>query len=377
MLAATLATLAYTARLVPVVPRRGLRRTPPVCMPEGPEVRVHAQSLHSSFSGATLSRVAIMSGRYFGNGSVPGRDAPPLHWETLRAALPATVLSVQCKGKFLWWSLDTSRRGLPDDADPDDAGPTFWSTLGMSGAWSHTRGVHSRVCFELIPAEVAGAPNEGRVLLFYNDQRNFGSLTVCLRRAELDVKLRGLGPSWLAEPDAPRLLDGVAAVAGLPLGEFLSIVSAQCSSGRRAALPTAKFLMDQSKTSGIGNYLLSEILFKARVYPWASCANLDEADWTRVHAAAAETVVGSFVAQAALLSAGGGVSTTKGTWAEIEPAFRLLVYGREQTDCGRAVRRDEGPHGRSVFWVPELQVRGRAEGLSDGVEVGAQQPARS
>jgi formamidopyrimidine-DNA glycosylase len=43
------------------------------------------------------------------------------------------------------------------------------------------------------------------------------------------------------------------------LHSFLTVVEAQCNSGRRGAVPVAKFLMDQTKTAGIGNYLLSEV----------------------------------------------------------------------------------------------------------------------
>lgn len=109
----------------------------------------------------------------------------------------------------------------------------------MSGAWSIHRTVHSRVAFELL---ASGASDEsGRTALFYNDQRNFGTLTVCLDHARLEAKLASLGPSWLGE--------------GVPLPLFLQIAHNQCSSARRASVPLVKFLMDQSKTSGIGNDL--------------------------------------------------------------------------------------------------------------------------
>ena len=70
-----------------------------------------------------------------------------------------------------------------------------------------------------------------------------------------------------------------------------------------AGVPVAKFLMDQGKTAGIGNYLLSETLYKARVYPWASCGDLDPAAWAAVHAAAAETIGTSYAAQSARTAA--------------------------------------------------------------------------
>ena len=205
-------------------------------MPEGPECLVHAESLHRRFAGRTLSRAAILSGRYAGNSSMPGRGAPPAGWEEFRGSLPAVVGAVRAKGKFIWWELSPLSGALPE--------LTLWSTLGMSGAWSTGRNTHSRVCLELLAAEPAAvAPT----LLFYNDQRNFGVLTVCTEHAALRAKLETLGPSWLDEG------------GGITRDGFMEIVRRQCSSRRRAAVPVAKFLMDQSKTAGIGNYVLSEV----------------------------------------------------------------------------------------------------------------------
>ena len=37
--------------------------------------------------------------------------------------------------------------------------------------------------------------------------------------------------------------------------------------------------MDQSKLSGIGNYILSEALYRAAVDPWLAVGELDDAQW--------------------------------------------------------------------------------------------------
>mmetsp|Transcript_24755 Transcript_24755/g.50214 ORF Transcript_24755/g.50214 Transcript_24755/m.50214 type:complete len:154 (+) Transcript_24755:277-738(+) len=140
----------------------------------------------------------------------------------------------------------------------------------------------------------------------------------------------------------------------------MEIVRRQCASPRRARVRVAKFMMDQGKTSGVGNYVLSELLYKARIYPWAACADLAEAEWVEVHAAASETLRTSYAAQAALATAASDSApfATRGTFAAMQPQFELLVYRRVATPEG-PVRVDEGPHGRSVHWVPQRQVRGR------------------
>ena len=341
-------TPAARSSLLIVSPHRCFRRTAAVFMPEGPECTLHAERLNAACGGRKIVRAEILSGRYLGNGPIAGRASPPDRWAILQQALPLTIGTVLSKGKFIFWSFNDSRL-------------TLWSTLGMTGAWSLTPSEHARIRLDL--AEDAGALTWP---LYYNDQRNFGTITVCDDEAELERKLGSLGPSWLAP-------------GGLPIDDFLTIAQRQCATKRSAAVPLAKFLMDQGKTSGIGNYILSETLYLSRVHPFARCGDLDEVDWERVHAAACDVISRSYnsqraladkqaeqaaaaaqAAQAAAGEAGGGarsLSATRGTTF----TFELHVFRRSTTADGLRVRKDEGPHKRSVYWVPERQLRGRPD----------------
>ena len=241
-----------------------------------------------------------------------------------------TVESVKSKGKFMWFATDSPQL-------------TMWSTLGMTGAWSLSPSEHARVLLEFSDGDEADSWR-----LYYNDQRNFGTITVSSDASQLEAKLASLGPSWLAP-------------GGLKLEDFQAIVQRQCANQRSAAVPVAKFLMDQGKTSGIGNYILSETLYLARIYPWSRCGDLDEAAWVDVHAAAADVIERSFSSQRALAEAQQqaegprSLSATRGTTY----TFRLHVFRQARTTEGLVVRKADGPHKRSVFWVEELQVRGR------------------
>lgn len=79
---------------------RNYARSRPCFMPEGPECRLHAESLNARFAGHTLRRAAILSGRYLGNGTTPGRGAPPENWDTLRSALPAVIVEVSVSAAY-------------------------------------------------------------------------------------------------------------------------------------------------------------------------------------------------------------------------------------------------------------------------------------
>lgn len=155
------------------VSQRGLRRTASVRMPEGPECTVHAERLNAACGGQQLMRAEILSGRYHPAGKAPAS------WDLLQSSLPATVDAVRSKGKFIWWCLK------PEEDEDGASHLSLWSTLGMTGMWSRSRGAHARLLVELKTSEGA------RELLYYNDQRNFGTIVRHTHTHALDPRTRG------------------------------------------------------------------------------------------------------------------------------------------------------------------------------------------
>lgn len=202
-------------------------------MPEGPECKRTADQLHNYCSGWALSKVEVLSGRYITHGPPKGLD------EFQSNILPATIDSVDCKGKFIYFLCSS----------PSGQNASIWSTLGMSGRWAEEQTQHSRVRFTLSArsapdseTSVSGlqSSTDVRKVLYLTDARNFGTLTFCGDNVQLEDKLESLGPAYLSGE--------VQAEAFLEL--------ARKSNSRYLAV----FLMDQSKTSGVGNYILSGTL---------------------------------------------------------------------------------------------------------------------
>eukprot|EP00613_Pedinella_sp_CCMP2098_P065019 CAMPEP_0171989112 /NCGR_PEP_ID=MMETSP0993-20121228/276248_1 /TAXON_ID=483369 /ORGANISM="non described non described, Strain CCMP2098" /LENGTH=601 /DNA_ID=CAMNT_0012642097 /DNA_START=88 /DNA_END=1893 /DNA_ORIENTATION=+ len=297
-------------------------------MPEGPEVRSLVDRLHHRYSGGKweIRSAKILSGRYLNSGE------PPQGWEGLVSSLPLRVDSVRAKGKFIWFELSNGG-GSDSNRDTSEVQLTAWSTLGLAGGWTLRPHRHARLAFHLVPLKnsqqrrggshhEASPPlssslstslaspalprvgpqevEEGEVL-FYYDMRNFGTFRVCADASVLDAKLAKLGHSWLPAPYASTPKKAVKENADsdgkeerkkqtesgantrheltsqLTWPVFRDLVTA--SSSRYPHRPLAVFLMDQTKTSGIGNYILSEVLFETRTWPWASMGSVGAQRW--------------------------------------------------------------------------------------------------
>lgn len=263
-------------------------------MPEGPTCHRVAHRLHARLEGATLTTLSIVGGRYQKHGH-------PTGWGLLLDALPARIAGVGCKGKLIWWRFDN--------------GLCLLSTLGLSGGWSSRKQKHSHVAL---------ATDRGTV--WFSDQLHYGTLKV-VSVAQWRAKLRSLGKDVLRSPPFSgqwfeRLLD------------------------KHAAWTAPRLLMDQSKVSGIGNYLKAEVLYAARIDPHARLGDLDAAARRRLYVAVV------IVPRADLLRHRIYVDVQTLSWR-----FVFRVYGKKRDRDGRDVRRDMTTDKRRTYWVPAIQAR--------------------
>jgi endonuclease-8 len=119
----------------------------------------------------------------------------------------------------------------------------------------------------------------------------------------------------------------------------------------------ADVLLDQRVIAGIGNVYKSEVLFGARVNPFARVGAL-----TREQLAEIVAVAMRFMRANVGASASGGIVTYAGmrrTTDRADPSARLWVYGRAGQPCrrcGTAIsRQKQGPFARSTYWCPRCQ----------------------
>jgi endonuclease-8 len=150
---------------------------------------------------------------------------------------------------------------------------------------------------------------------------------------------------------------GLAAVGPDPLAETFDPAEAVRRLRDRPEMEIADALLDQQAIAGIGNVYKSELLFAARVSPFAPVADLTDATLTHL-VSLAVTFMRANVADgstAAIVTYTGFRRTTR----RADPSARLWVYGRGGDPCRRCgtpiSRAKQGPHARSTYWCERCQ----------------------
>jgi len=105
--------------------------------------------------------------------------------------------------------------------------------------------------------------------------------------------------------------------------------------------------MNQRYTSGIGNYLLSEILYASKVNPWVTLKDVSNSDIIKIYKNGCRIIMSSYLSNGVSMRTYKGIYEDKG-----EYTFELLAYG--QTDNSRIVS-ENGPHNRTIWWDPARQ----------------------
>lgn len=308
-------------------------RTPITMMPEGPEVRTLVDQVQGGV-GMRLCDIQFLSGRYVRHGKPDGYSnfsetmTPWVSDDTKKIDL---IREWNAKGKFIYIVLDNGNNEALTEKD-DDFQRSIWITLGMSGRFV-SESVHSqnsayaRWYLELLDQET----NKKRKI-YYHDARNFGTLKFSLSANALADKLNKLGPDILDSATTENV--------------FLEIVEKQ-----KPEMNICKFLMNQSKLSGVGNYILSEGLYRAAIDPFASLSELNNDQQRRLFQELQSIALESYNAQ--------GLSRKGGTFRDVEGKrgrfeFELQCYGRDVCASGkRVVKETDGPHGRTIWYVED------------------------
>lgn len=194
-------------------------------MPEGPEVRKYFQFIEPILINNKIQNLEILSGKYINKG-IPNIDK----------VKNKVIQEVLLKGKSIFVRCE------------DDITLVF--VHGMTGCYSTNADKHSRISLYLNNFE-----NEISTL-YYNDPRNFGTLTIYTTKKDFEKSWDSLGPDILnTEVDYE---------------EFYS---------RLLKKPKTKLslaLLDQKLIAGIGNYLRCDILWYTKIHYERTISSLSD-----------------------------------------------------------------------------------------------------
>jgi formamidopyrimidine-DNA glycosylase len=260
-------------------------------MPEGPECHYAGYRLEKALQNNKITAFNIHGGRYETHGPFDGFDQLQKDIEQNNH----TVKAVGCRGKLIVIFFDNDMCLL--------------STLGLKGSWT-TR--HAKHC------DVSLTVNNS-LTIWFKDQMHYGTLKYVTLQEAID-KMQSLGPDVTVSDPA------------FTYNYLCSIIT------RYKRWDLAKLLMDQSKISGIGNYLKAEILYRAKLPPTLLCSEISPQGTSKLYDAIIDIPKQYF--QQYLGKAN----------------IRMQVYGRPKDRLGYTVERCKTKDGRTSHWVPAIQT---------------------
>ena len=287
-------------------------------MPEGPECTRTARQVDRAVRGKSLVNLNFISGRYTKN--------LPAGFANFYIALEDNHLPVKGvfnKGKFIWWEFG-------------DLFPIcyMYTTLGMSGNFKLQPSKHTRIAFYF----------DDDTAVYYNDQRNFGTIKFVFDDKNHQKKLDSIGPDMLNNP--------------CTLSEFLRIARL------KPRWTMVKWLMDQSQISGVGNIYKSESLFLAGIRPDKLIEECTDEELEKLYHAVCQILSASYSTGGATIRNYSDLYNNHGQYTrfasnpnEIVAARggHVMVYNQTQDIYGNPVERVKLNDGRTTFWSPAVQ----------------------
>lgn len=262
-------------------------------MPEGPEVKIITEQLQTFCINHKILEIKSIGGRFV--------NKSPKGLNELVSKLPLMISSINCKGKFIYWTLEQ--------------GMYIWNTLGMTGEWSMVKSKHTAIEFVL---------DNGSI--HFNDPRHFGTIKFA---EEVKSKLDQLGPDMLSSPPSQEIFDS------LILGHSGTIVEA---------------LMNQEVVSGVGNYVKAESLYRAAISPWRNSKSLGVEELKLLRLSIISVLQESYSCKGATLATYKNVLGEMGTFGD-----NLKVYKKKIDPSGNEVVSEETKDKRTTWWVKNIQ----------------------
>jgi formamidopyrimidine-DNA glycosylase len=288
-------------------------------MPEICEVALTAEILNGRLQKDYLKDIIILSGRY--------TKSQPEGYSKFAKMLkenPFKIMDINSRGKFMWFEL----------VDKQGREVFIWNTFGLTGMWGFELKKNSRLQF------ITKKEN-----FFYTDDRNFGTVKFDFDRQNLVKKLKTLPIDFLKDDITEK--------------DFRN----RLSELKKPSDMIVEVLMNQKKLgSGLGNYLVPEILYRAKISPYQQIGNMSS---EQIHALF--TNIQKVVKSCYISNKTGYMKYLEQYLPNLKrrnylpsvkiskTPFEYSVYMQDKDPYGNKVVGDKIIKDRTTYWVPTVQ----------------------
>lgn len=272
-------------------------------MPEGPEVRTVADKLRPYLISNILLNISLGP-----RARIKGQN---------NLKYPITIFSVQSYGKKLLIEVE---------------GFMIIISLGMTGRLQYEAGKHSHVIFEI-------KCQNNIFNLYYDDHRYMGNVNI-ISYEEIPNYFKKIGPDLLAL--------SLNENTWITTDEWLQIFKIRRNQNKQIY----NILLDQSLVSGIGLYLLTEILYYSGIHPKRLGKDITDEEWEKIRINSHKIILVSYSYGGCTIKDFISPDGCKGT-------FPAVIYGKNKFDpLGNPIVHEKSSNSKSartLHWVPNIQ----------------------
>lgn len=299
-------------------------------MPEICEVLLTTQYL-SKIIGKYITNIKILGGRYLKK-NISGLD---------KLSFPLKIISIQSHGKFLWMTLN----------DNNNVTWYMMNTFGLTGKWSYEKIEHSNVKFVI----KKNKSSEKKIPVYFCDMRNFGTISFTNSETILHNKLDKLAVDMLQNDISKK--------------DFKKLIKNYKNKKKKIVI----VLMNQNKNdgiiSGLGNYLVPEILYRSKISPHRTLNDLSDEDMDILYKTIKYVLKLCYITnETEYISHMKKFlhSHTKNVGCGVFPdyihevkigndKFQFMVYRKKLDPLGNKVIGEKIITGRTTYWCPIVQ----------------------
>ena len=263
-------------------------------MPEGPETARSVDALKALFVGGMDSYHLIGFARF-------GKRFPHATADQMRPAIDGRLQRLYAIGKFYFFEFE---------------GAWIVAHQGLKGKWTLEQEKNSQFRFDFARLDAEGFIDEASEFSFYFTNQLNGKFDIYNDRAKFEEVRDSIAPGFL--------------------GDYLLTKDDWLKRLKRFKTKRVRdILFDQHElVSGLGNYLIAEIMYRLEIHPNAGIHDLDDDLRARMYDVAKELVIGFY-----------------------EGTERKLVYKQKFTPEGYEVT-NITIAGRAAHYCPSIQTIG-------------------